>query len=72
VRKRETLIVKLGVTGGIEMEGIMLTIKLALFYGFEVFVIAVTAGTAIMGLYQIVRDRTRESRVLTSVEAFKS
>jgi hypothetical protein len=54
------------------MESMMMTIKLALFYGFEVFVVAVMAGTAIMGLYQIVRDRIREGRTLTPTEAYKN
>ena len=54
------------------MESIMLTIKFALFYGFEVFVIAVMAGATIMGLYQIVRNRTRESHTLILTEAYKN
>ena len=54
------------------MESIMLTIKFALFYGFEVFVIAVMAGATIMGLYQIVRNRTRESHTLILTETYKN
>ena len=54
------------------MEGIMLTIKFALFYGFAIFVIAVIAGAAIMGLYQIIRSQAHESHILTSAEAYES
>jgi len=45
------------------MESVMLTVKFALFLAMEVFVIATTVGALILGLYQIVRDKIRESRV---------
>jgi len=39
------------------MESIMVTIKSAMFYGFEIFVAAVAVGTAIAGLYQAIRSQ---------------
>jgi hypothetical protein len=49
------------------MESIMLTVKFALFLAMEVFVVATLVGALIVGLYQIVRDRVRESRRLDEV-----
>jgi hypothetical protein len=39
------------------MESIMVTIKFAVFYGFEIFVAAVAVGTVIAGLYQAIRSQ---------------
>ena len=41
------------------MESIMLTVKLGLFYGLEVFVVAVAGATLIAGLSQLIRSRIR-------------
>ena len=49
------------------MESIMLTVKFALFLAMEVFVVATVVGALILGLYQIVRDKVRESRCLDEV-----
>ena len=46
------------------MENIMLTVKFVLFLAMELFVIGVLGAVLIAGLYQIVRDRVRESRRL--------
>jgi uncharacterized membrane protein YeaQ/YmgE (transglycosylase-associated protein family) len=40
------------------MESIALTIKFALFYAMEVFVVAVIGAVVIAGLYQAIRNRT--------------
>ena len=39
------------------MESITVTIKFAMFYGFEIFVAAVVVGTVIAGLYQAIRSQ---------------
>jgi hypothetical protein len=39
------------------MESIALTIKFALFYAMEVFVVAVLGAAVIAGLYQAIRSR---------------
>jgi len=44
------------------METTMLGIKYVLFLALEVFVFAVMGAALIAGLYQIVRDKIRESR----------
>jgi hypothetical protein len=49
------------------MEGIMLTLKFALFLAMEVLVVAMIAGALILGLYQIVKDKVVESRRLDEV-----
>ena len=49
------------------MESVMLTIKFVLFLAMEVFVIATMVSALILGLYQIVRDKVRESRRLDEV-----
>lgn len=61
------------------MEGIMLTVKFVVLYGFEVFVVAVVGATVIAGLYQLVRNqarallaRVRERRALAPAAARKS
>jgi hypothetical protein len=45
------------------MESIMLTVKFVLFYGMQAVVIAVVGVTLIAGLYQLVRDKVRATRV---------
>ena len=49
------------------MEGVMLTVKFVLFLAMEVFVVATVVGSLILGLYEIVKDRVRESRRLDEV-----
>jgi hypothetical protein len=49
------------------MESVMLTIKFALFLAMEVFVIATMVSALILGLYQIVKDKVRESRILDEI-----
>ena len=49
------------------MESTMLTVKFALFLAMEVFVVATLVGALIAGLYQVVRDKVRESRRLDEV-----
>ena len=44
------------------MESIMVTIKFAMFYGFEIFVTAVIVGTVIAGLYPAIRSRVGSLR----------
>jgi hypothetical protein len=44
------------------MEDIMLFVKFILFFAMEFTVLAVIAAVLVAGLYQIVRDRVRESR----------
>lgn len=46
------------------METTMLSIKYVMFLALEVFVFAVIGATLIAGLYQVIRDRVRESRRL--------
>lgn len=47
------------------MEGVLLTIKLVVFYGFELFVVAVVLGMSIVGLYRMLRSWAGESHVPT-------
>lgn len=47
------------------MESVLLTIKLVVFLGFEIFVVAVVLGMAIVGLYRMLRGRAGESQVPT-------
>lgn len=54
------------------MESIMLTIKFALFYGAEIFVVAVMIGAAIMGLVQSPQNRTHKSHTSILTEAYKN
>jgi hypothetical protein len=49
------------------MENTMLTVKFALFLAMEVFVVATLVGALIAGLYQVVRDKVRESRRVDEV-----
>lgn len=49
------------------MESIMMTVKFVLLLAMEVFVVATLVGALIAGLYQIVRDKIRESRRLDEV-----
>jgi hypothetical protein len=49
------------------MENTFLTIKFVLFLAMELFVIGAVGAALIAGLYQIVRDRIRESRILDQV-----
>lgn len=49
------------------MEATMLGVKYMLFLSLEVFVFAVMGAALLAGLYQIVRDRIRESRRLEEV-----
>jgi hypothetical protein len=44
------------------MEDVMLFVKFILFFAMEFTVVAVIGAVLIAGLYQIVRDRVRESR----------
>jgi hypothetical protein len=54
------------------MESIMLTIKFALFYGAEIFVVAVVVGAAIVGLAQIPHTPIREDHTRILTEAYKN
>jgi hypothetical protein len=47
------------------MESIMLAVKFVAFYGMEIVVIAVVGVTLAAGLYQLIRDKVRASRVAT-------
>jgi Na+-translocating ferredoxin:NAD+ oxidoreductase RnfG subunit len=49
------------------MESIMLAVKFVAFYGIQVVVVALVGVTLIAGLYQLVRDKVRESRRLDEV-----
>ncbi|HID65106.1 MAG TPA: hypothetical protein EYP49_20500 [Anaerolineae bacterium] len=49
------------------MESTMLTVKFVLFLAMELFVIGALGAVLIAGLYQIVRDKVRESRRLDGV-----
>jgi len=49
------------------MESVMLTVKFALFLAMEVFVVATLVGVLILGLYQVVKDKVRESRRLDEI-----
>jgi hypothetical protein len=46
------------------MESIMLTVKFAIFYGFELFVVATLGAAMVAGLYQVIRDRIRRDRAV--------
>jgi hypothetical protein len=46
------------------MESVFLTIKFVLLVAMEFFVIGVLGIALILGVYQIVRDKVRESRLL--------
>jgi Na+-translocating ferredoxin:NAD+ oxidoreductase RnfG subunit len=48
------------------MESIMLAVKFVAFYGIQVVVVALVGVTLIAGLYQLVRDKVRESRAPSS------
>jgi hypothetical protein len=49
------------------MESIFLTIKFVLFLAMELFVVGTLGAVLILGLYQIVRDKIRESRLLDQI-----
>ena len=49
------------------MDSIMLTIKFGVFLALELFVFGVLGAALIAGLYQVVRDKVRESRRLDGV-----
>ena len=49
------------------MESTFLAIKFVLFVAMEILVIGTLGAVLIMGLYQIVRDKVRESRLLDQV-----
>jgi hypothetical protein len=49
------------------MENVALTIKFVLFLAMEAFVVATLAGALILGMYQIVRDKARESHRLDEI-----
>jgi hypothetical protein len=49
------------------MESVFVSAKFALFVAMEVFVIGTLGAALILGLYQIVRDKVRESRLLDQV-----
>ena len=49
------------------MESIFLTLKFVLFLAMELFVVGVLGAALIAGLYQIVRDKIQESRLLDEV-----
>lgn len=51
--------------GGMAMESVLLTIKWVVFYGFEIFVVAVVLGMSIVGLYRMLRSRAGESQIPT-------
>jgi Na+-translocating ferredoxin:NAD+ oxidoreductase RnfG subunit len=44
------------------MENMMLFVKFLLFFGLEFTVVAIIGAVLVAGLYQIVRDKVRESR----------
>jgi hypothetical protein len=49
------------------MESVFLTIKFVLLVAMEFFVIGVLGIALILGVYQVVRDKVRESRLLDQV-----
>jgi uncharacterized membrane protein (DUF106 family) len=49
------------------MESIALTVKFAIFFALELFVLSVLVAALIVGLYQVVQDKVRESRRLDGV-----
>jgi hypothetical protein len=49
------------------MENVFLSVKFVLLVAMEVFVIGTLGAAMIAGLYQIVRDKVRESRLLDQV-----
>jgi energy-converting hydrogenase Eha subunit A len=49
------------------MESIMLTVKFVLLLAMEIFVVATIVSALILGLYQVVKDKIRESRRLDEV-----
>jgi hypothetical protein len=61
------VLMKLDKDGGAKMESVFLTIKFALFLAMELFVVGALGAVLILGLYQIVRDKVRESRLLDQV-----
>ena len=42
---------------------VMETIKFVMFYGLEIVVVALVGITLFAGLYQLIRDKVRQSRV---------
>ena len=49
------------------MENVMLAIKYLMFLALELSVFVVIGAVLVAGLYQIVRDKVRESRLLDQV-----
>ena len=49
------------------MESVMLTVKFAIFLAMEVFVVATMVGALVLGVYQIVKGKVRESRLLDEI-----
>jgi len=49
------------------MENVMLAIKYLMFLALELSVFGVIGAVLVVGLYQIVRDKVRESRLLDQV-----
>lgn len=52
----------MGAKEDITVETILLGIKFVIFYGMEVFVIALIGAALIVGTYQVVRDSLRRVR----------
>ncbi|MBU0704846.1 MAG: hypothetical protein KKC18_13370 [Chloroflexi bacterium] len=49
------------------MESILWTIKGAMFLIIEAFIVGVVGTVLIVGVYEVVRDKIRESRILDQV-----
>jgi hypothetical protein len=49
------------------MDSIMLSVKFVVFLALELFVLGVLGAALIAGVYQVVRDKVRESRRLDGV-----
>ncbi|MCX7682515.1 MAG: hypothetical protein N2508_11250 [Anaerolineae bacterium] len=45
------------------MESVMLTVKFVLLLAMEVFVVATFVGAIILGIYGVVKEKVRESRL---------
>jgi hypothetical protein len=71
VKKQEIWVTNPRMLGGPEMESAILTIKFAVFYGAEVFVVAVMAGAAIIGLVQTLQNQVHENHIGTSTKTSK-
>ena len=49
------------------METAMLTVKLTTILAVELLVIATIAGALILGVYQVIKEKIRESRLLDGI-----